>query len=69
MVVISKIPIAEGLDEVTLIVKDGSLEIHVEELGDLSGKCNYEFVCGISKRVPRVYLKEGRVVEQADYFE
>ena len=31
--------------------------ISVEELGDLSGRFNYEFVCDISKRVPRTYLE------------
>ena len=29
--------------------------ITMEELGDLSGRFNYEFACCISKRVPRVY--------------
>lgn len=30
--------------------------ITMEELGDLSGRFNYEFACDINKRVPRVYI-------------
>ncbi|MCD8347432.1 MAG: alanine racemase [Lachnospiraceae bacterium] len=43
------------LDEVTLMGKDGADEITVDELGGLSGRFPYEFVCDIGKRVPRVY--------------
>lgn len=40
---------------VTLIGKDGDARITMEELGDLSGRFNYEFACDITARVPRVY--------------
>ncbi len=43
-------------DEVTLIGRDGKEEITAEELGDRSGRFNYELVCDISERVPRVYV-------------
>ncbi|MCR5283585.1 MAG: alanine racemase, partial [Lachnospiraceae bacterium] len=41
-------------DEVTLIGRDGADEITMEELGDLSGRFNYELACDINARVPRV---------------
>ncbi len=44
-------------DEVTLIGRDGEEEITMEELGDISGRFNYEFACDIGKRVPRVYVR------------
>lgn len=44
------------MDEVTLLGRDGEDEITVDELGSLSGRFPYEFVCVIGKRVPRVYL-------------
>ena len=47
-------------DEVTLIGKDGDEFISIETFGDLSGRFSYEFACDISKRVPRVYIKDGR---------
>ena len=47
-------------DLVTLIGRDGDEEITAEELARCEGTINYEVVCGLSKRVPRVYLKNGR---------
>lgn len=47
-------PVLEG-DEVTLIGRDGERAISVEEVAELSHSFNYEYICGISKRVPRKY--------------
>ena len=68
MVDLTDIPKAREGDEVTLIGKDGKDQITVEELGELSGRFNYEFVCGIGKRVPRVYIKDKKIVSTKDYF-
>lgn len=43
-------------DVVTLIGTDGENKITVEELADMAGSFNYEFVCGIGKRVTRKYI-------------
>lgn len=48
--------VREG-DIVTLIGKDGNEEITSDELAALYGTIGYEVVCGISKRVPRIYVK------------
>lgn len=48
---------AEMLDEVTLLGRDGNEIITADELGALSGRFPYEFVCDISKRVRRVYTE------------
>ena len=42
-------------DEVVLIGKQGRHEIRVEKLSRLAGTIAYDFICGISNRVPRVY--------------
>jgi len=47
---------AEEGQKVTLLGKDGDKEITVDELGELSGRFPYEFVCDISPRVPRIYI-------------
>ena len=60
MVDITKIPDAKAGDEVTLIGKDGKEFISIEKFGDLSGRFSYEFACDISKRVPRVYIKDAK---------
>ncbi len=65
---ITEIPQAETGDEVTLIGKDGDEVISLEEIGDLSGRFSYEFACDISKRVPRVYIKDGREWGELTFF-
>ena len=57
MVDVTHIPEAKMEDEVTLMGRDGDSVITVEELGELSGRFPYEFICCISKRVPRVYIR------------
>ena len=42
-------------DEVVLIGKQGRDEIRSEKLARLAETIAYEFICGISNRVPRVY--------------
>ena len=46
---------AEAGDIVTLIGRDGNDEITADELASLYGTIGYEVVCGISKRVPRIF--------------
>lgn len=47
---------AEAGDIVTLIGTDGSQTITADELAAIYGTIGYEVVCGISKRVPRIYI-------------
>lgn len=68
MVDVTDIPEAKEGDVVTLVGKDHGAEITMEEIGDLSGRFNYEFACDLGKRIPRVYIKNGKVVETKDYF-
>lgn len=44
-------------DEVVLIGKQGRQEISVDEIAAQADTINYEIVCGIGKRVPRIYKK------------
>ncbi len=69
MVDVTGIPETVFGDQVTLIGTDGDEMITVEELADLSGRFNYEFVCDLNKRIPRVYYHEGDVVGSLDFFE
>lgn len=49
-------------DEVTLIGKSGGDIITADDLAEIYGSIGYELVCGISKRVPRVYIKGGKII-------
>jgi alanine racemase len=46
----------------TLIGADGGERVTAEELARRTGTINYEIVCGISKRVPRVHHRDGEPV-------
>ena len=69
MVSVEEIPEAAEGDEVTMIGTDGKERITMEELGELSGRFNYELACDLGKRIPRVYLKNGRITATKDYYE
>ena len=68
MVDVSHIPEAQKGDEAILIGKDGDQFISMEEIGDLSGRFSYEFACDIGKRVPRIYMKNGREWGELTFF-
>ncbi len=54
-------------DVVTVFGSDCSCAVPVEEMAALSGSINYEAICLIGKRVPRVYLEDGNEVAVTDY--
>lgn len=55
-------------DKVTMIGRDGNEVLPVEVLSELSDRFNYEFICDLGKRIPRVYVRDGKIAEQVDYF-
>ena len=69
MVDVSHIKDVRMGDKVTLIGDDNGEIITVEELGELADKFNYEFVCGLSKRIPRTFVKNKKVIGTENYFE
>lgn len=68
MVDVTDIPDVKVGDLVTLIGTNGEHTITAEELGDLSGRFNYELVCDFGKRIPRVFLENNKVVASKDYY-
>lgn len=68
MVDVTDIDAVTFQDRVTLVGTDGGEALPVEVLSDLSGRFNYEFVCDLGKRIPREFIRNGKVVEQMDYF-
>lgn len=54
---VTDIPETAFMDRVVLVGRDGDEEITVDGLAALSGRFNYEFVCCLGKRIPRIYKK------------
>ena len=62
MVDVSDITGVQEGDRVVLLGRDGDGHISAEELGDLSGRFNYELVCDFGRRIPRIYTRQGRIL-------
>ncbi len=67
MVDVTDIKSAEVGDEVILFGSQGGLTIPVEEVAEPANSFNYEAVCNIARRVPRVYIRQGKVVNEVNY--
>ena len=67
MVDVTDIPDVAVGDKVVLVGADGANAITMEEISAAADTFNYEFVCGISRRVPRYYCKNGEIVHQVHY--
>ncbi len=62
MVDVTGVPDVAVGDEVTIIGSDGDAVLPVEELAAMEGTIPYEILCGISARVPRLFLHDGQIV-------
>ena len=67
MVDVTDIPEAQVGSKVTLVGKDGDEQITVEQIAEAAGSFNYEFICGISRRVPRYYIQNGQLRHTVHY--
>lgn len=68
MVDVTGMGVRQG-DKVTVAGRDGENFISIEEIADSSGSFNYEFCCSVGLRVPRVYIKNGKIAEISNYLE
>ena len=67
MVDVTDVPEACPEDPVVLIGKDGKDAISVQEVAEAAYSFHYEFVCGIARRIPRIYVRGGKIVRQNLY--
>lgn len=67
MIDVTDIPDVSVRDQVILIGSDGDCAISVEEVAAPAVSFNYELICNIARRVPRVYCENGRDILCANY--
>ena len=67
MVDVTHIPGVQVGDRVTLVGADGDETITMEQISTQADSFNYEFVCGISRRVPRLYVQGGKTIHTVHY--
>ena len=54
-------------DEVILLGEFDDIKYNADDMANAVGTINYEIICMIKGRVPRVYIKDGKVVEIRNY--
>ncbi|MCJ7855516.1 alanine racemase [Lachnospiraceae bacterium NSJ-143] len=54
-------------DEVVLLGRQGNEEITADEIAEKIGTISYEVLCMVAKRVPRVYVKNGRAIKEVNF--
>jgi len=67
MVDVTEIPGVTQGDRVTLVGTDGDETITMEAIAAAADSFNYEFVCGISRRVPKIYTSGGKTIHSVHY--
>ena len=67
MVDVTHIPDVAIGNSVVLLGQQEDASITAEEIAAAAGSFNYEFLCGISRRVPRYYVRGGRTVQTIHY--
>ena len=67
MVDVTGIPDVSVNDKVVLVGQYGEERITMEEIAAAAGSFNYEFVSGISRRVPRIYTSGGMTIHTVHY--
>ena len=67
MVDVTGIPDVSVNDQVVLVGRYGKERITMEEISAAADSFNYEFVSGISRRVPRIYASGGMTIHTVHY--
>lgn len=54
-------------DEVVLVGKQGDAQLTMEQVSEMAYSFNYELPCRVSRRVPRTFYKNGKLVKVTNY--
>jgi len=55
------------LDIVTLMGEENGVSFTADDIAKITGTIPYEVVCAVSKRVPRIYMKNNKEIERREY--
>ena len=67
LVDVTDIPGVEVGDTVVLMGQSGDGRISAEQIAEAAGSFNYEQICDLSRRVSRVYIQGGKIVQNVNY--
>ena len=67
MIDVSHIPDVKVGDEVVLFGEQGSECVSADEIADTCHTIIHEITCNINRRVPRIYVQNGKIVQRLEY--
>ncbi|MBS4537429.1 alanine racemase [Clostridium sp. D2Q-11] len=67
MIDLSHIDDVDVGDTITLFSNGDNNTVHIDEVAENLGTINYEIVCMVAKRVPRVFVRETNIIKIKDY--
>lgn len=54
-------------DEVILLGEDNNLKFNADDMAEIIGTINYDILCMIKHRIPRVYIKDNKIFKIINY--
>jgi len=54
-------------DKVILLGEQGNLKFNADDIAEIMGTINYEILCMLKFRIPRVYIKNGEIINVRNY--
>jgi alanine racemase len=54
-------------DEVIILGEQGNLKFNADDFAEIMGTINYEILCMLKYRIPRVYIKDGKIFNVRNY--
>jgi len=54
-------------DEVILLGEEGNLRFNADDIAEILGTINYEVICMLRQRIPRVYIRDNKIVNVRNY--
>lgn len=67
MVDVTEVPDVKVLDVVTLLGEEDGVSFTADHMAKILGTIPYEIVCAVSKRVPRIYMRNNEEIERREY--
>lgn len=67
MIDVTEVPDVKLGDEVVIFGYGEDGYPHADELAEMIGTINYEIVCMVGRRIPRVYISDGKISKVVDY--
>lgn len=67
MIDVTDVGVVKTGDEVIILGEVGNLRLNADDLAETLGTINYEILCMLKHRIPRVYIKNGTIINVRNY--